>query len=245
MYTLDVLVSGFPGKSSSHGGLGWSSVCLLRNDKRAILVETGPPAYIPILHEKLSRLGLTPVDISHVLITHLHWDHVGNFTMFPRAKVVTSETELRWGEAQPPGTTFVPDLHIRALADSPRTCLVRGTQEFLPGISALETPGHTPGHVAYFATAVGGNIIFAGDSVKNRYELATGNVDSSMNIDDSRASVALLKTMMEQDPSTVMIPGHDVPLSLRDGVVHTESDQRADLSVFLNTGIGAESRTII
>lgn len=244
MYKLNVLVSGFPGKSSSHGGFGWSSVCVLRSEEHIVLVETGPPAYMPLLQQRLSELGLGPEDISHVLITHLHWDHVGNFTMFPNAQVLVSEAEMRWGSAQPPGTTFIPDLHIRALADSASTRLVSGSEEVLPGISSIDTRGHTPGHLSFLGPTHDGNVVFAGDSVKNRYELATGDVDSSMNIKDSRSSVSLLKNMMTQDSSMTMIPGHDVPLRLRDGRVHAECAQKADLSVFLNTSIGAEPRNI-
>ena len=40
-YTVDVLVQGFPGKTVCHGGLGWSSIVLLRGHGRVALVDVG------------------------------------------------------------------------------------------------------------------------------------------------------------------------------------------------------------
>lgn len=234
MYTLEMLVQGFPGMSQSHGGLGWSSVSLLRNADRCILVETGPPAYIPVLHERLARLGVAPHQITHVLVTHLHWDHVGNFTMFPNAQVLFAERELDWASKQPAGTIFIPDLHVQELSKARRNVrLLHGGQEALPGIFAIETPGHTPGHLAFLAETNNGGVIFAGDSVKNRHELGTENPASTMDLAASVASLKKLKTLMEADRSVIMVPGHDVSLRIVNGVVTALEEQQADLSVFL------------
>jgi len=43
-YDLDIVVQGFPGKSVCHGGLGWSSVVLLRADGRIVLIDTAASA---------------------------------------------------------------------------------------------------------------------------------------------------------------------------------------------------------
>ena len=66
MYQMDPFVNGFPGKSASHGAFGWSSVHLLCGHGRTILVETGPPAYIPLLTAALERHGLTTDDVTVV-----------------------------------------------------------------------------------------------------------------------------------------------------------------------------------
>ena len=41
MYRIDVLVQGFPGKAVCHGGLGWSTIALLRSDRHTILIDVG------------------------------------------------------------------------------------------------------------------------------------------------------------------------------------------------------------
>ena len=42
-----------------------------------VLVETGPGSTLPVFLEQLSQHGLTPTDIKHVLVTHIHFDHAG------------------------------------------------------------------------------------------------------------------------------------------------------------------------
>jgi len=243
-YRLDVLVAGFPGKTATHGGLGWSTVCLLRDGERTVLVDTGPPAYLAVLHAEFERLGVAPAEVTHVLATHLHWDHVGNFTMFPNATVIVGRSEFEWARVQPAGTPLIPDLHVRRLAETlDRVQLVEEGEDVLPGVTALFTPGHTPGHLCYVVETTVGEILFAGDAVKNRYELATGIVDSSLDFAVSRASVERLRAIMEADPSVVMIPGHDVRLASVDGRIEALDEQRAQFSVFLDLD-GASDRII-
>jgi glyoxylase-like metal-dependent hydrolase (beta-lactamase superfamily II) len=243
-YDLDILVNGFPGKTATHGGLGWSSVCLLRDGAHTVLIDTGPPAYLGPLHAELDRLGLAPADVTHILATHLHWDHIGNFTMFPNATVVVGRRELAWASAQPPGTPLVADLHVQRLVALPdRTLPVDAGEETLPGISVLDAPGHTPGHLAYRVATTDGDVLFAGDAVKNRYELATGNVDSSLDMAASRRSVERLRSIMVEEAIT-MVPGHDVPLAVRSGQVQALAPQTAQFSVFLDTTAGEAPRVI-
>ncbi len=54
MFELDLLVTGFPGMSTFHGGLGWSSVCLLQDDTHLVLLDTGDPGYVPLLRALLT-----------------------------------------------------------------------------------------------------------------------------------------------------------------------------------------------
>jgi N-acyl homoserine lactone hydrolase len=243
-YHLDILVNGFPGKSATHGGLGWSTVCLLRDGTNAVLIDTGPPAYLGLLHAAMDRLGLAPTDLTHILATHLHWDHIGNFTMFPNATVVVGRRELEWASAQAPGTPLIADLHVARLMALPeRTLLVDAGDEPLTDISVLDAPGHTPGHLAYRVATTDGDVLFAGDAVKNRYELATGNADSSLDMAASRRSIERLRSIMVAD-LIPMVPGHDVPLAVRSGEVQALAPQTAQLSVFLDTTGGEVPRVI-
>ena len=245
MYELDILVQGFPGKTATHGGLGWSTVALLRDGERTILVDTGPPAYIAVLHREFERLGISPADVTHILATHLHWDHVGNFTMFPNAKVIVGRDEFDWTVAQPPGTPLVADVHVRRLAEMPeQLVLVDEFDEILPGVSGLLTPGHSPGHLSYRVATTSGEILFAGDAVKNRYELATAIVDSTLDAAASRASVDRLRSIMDENPTIVMIPGHDVRLGSVNGMVEALEPHVVQFSVFLDTETGESPRVI-
>lgn len=242
-YTATPLVEGFPGKSASHGAFGWSSLWLLDDGERRVLIDAGQPAYIPLIHEGLARLGLTPADVTDVLITHLHWDHVANFTMFPSATTWVGEDELAWAAEQPAGTKFIPDLHVQELLRRRQGVeRMRAGQEVLPGIHALASPGHTPHHLAFFAERTDDRLVFAGDAVKNLHELTTLRADSSLDDEASTATIDRLRSLLG-DTAGLLVPGHDVGLALADGAVHRVRPQRAEIGYFADAE-GEQDRSI-
>lgn len=243
IYATHPLVEGFPGKSSSHGGFGWSSVWLLDDGERRVLIDAGPPSYIPLIHYGLADLGLTTADVTDVVLTHMHWDHVANFTMFANAAVWVGERELAWAAEQPTGTSFIPDLHVQELLRRDDVSRIAPGQEFLPGIHALDAGGHTPHHLAYFSERVERPMIFAGDAVKNVFELATGRVDSTLDAAQSAATVDRLRSLLV-DTAGTLLPGHDVELALVDGDVHRVRAQQARIGYFADGMHGEQDRSI-
>lgn len=244
VYQAHPLVEGFPGKSSTHGAFGWSSLWLLDDGARRVLVDTGQPAYIPLIHEGLARLGLTTDDVTDVLLTHMHWDHVSNFTMFARATTWVGEKELNWAAEQPAGTKFIPDLHVQELLRrKDRVERTAPGQEILPGIHTVASPGHTPHHLAFFTEQTEEAMIFAGDSVKNIHELATLRADSSMDDDESTKTIDQLRSLLT-DTSGVLLPGHDTALALTDREVRRVRPQRAAIGYFADGITGEQDRSI-
>jgi N-acyl homoserine lactone hydrolase len=244
MYSSEAIVDGFPGKSKSHGAFGWSSLWLLQGLDRCVLIDTGPPAYMPLIHRVLRAHGLTTANITDVVLTHLHWDHVGNVTMFPDATLWVGEEELAWAAQQAPGTQFISDLHVQYLLQAgDRVQRIKAESQVLPGIVGLGTPGHTPGHLAFLVESREGALIFAGDAVKNAYELATSRVDSTMNDELSRASVARLRGLLSET-SGRLIPGHDVPLLAAGDGIERAAAQVAEISVFADACRGEQHQSI-
>lgn len=243
-YRVTSLVDGFPGKSASHGAFGWSSVHLALGHDRVVLVETGPPAYIPLLSEGLAARGLAPADVTDVLLTHAHWDHLSNIMMFPRARVWIGAEELAWARSLPDDAPFMSRLHIEELhGRGDEVGTVSGGDTILPGVTAVATPGHTPGHLAYVVQARGGPVIFAGDAVKNLYELATGEVDSTLDLDASRESVHQLRARMSST-GALLVPGHDVPLRWDSGTPRRARPQTARIQFFATGDEDAQDRSI-
>lgn len=216
-YDAHVLVDGFPGRTSSHGSFGWSSVHLLVNGDRRVLVETGPPGYVPLISAGLARHGLRPGEVTDVLVTHAHWDHLGNIAMFPQARIWMGPNEVEWALGLPLDAPFISQPHLRELERRGFEPAADG-DEVLPGVVAIGTPGHTPGHIAYLAGTHEGPMIFAGDAVKNLYELVTGDVDSTGDRPASVASVDRLRAVMTET-GAILVPGHDVPLAVRGGAI--------------------------
>ena len=87
-YQIDIVMQGFPGKAVGHGGLGWSTVVLIRSERRVALIDTGGFGYRALLAKRLAERGLKPQDITDLLLTHAHHDHCINWTLFSQARIV-------------------------------------------------------------------------------------------------------------------------------------------------------------
>jgi N-acyl homoserine lactone hydrolase len=211
-YAVDALVQGFPGRSTDHGPLGWSGITLLRGGGRTVLVDAGGFGLRAPLRAALADRGVGPDDVTDVLLTHVHYDHAVNALLFGRAAVSISAADLEWACGRPPGFDAVPELHAAALARDPRTRRIERDGDVLPGIEAIAVPGHTPGSLAYRVAGAEAPVLFAGDAVKNRAELVSGEVDMTEDRAASEASVRRVRALWHDVPGTVLVPGHDRPM---------------------------------
>jgi N-acyl homoserine lactone hydrolase len=123
------------------------------SDKR-ILVDTGggdpsqaSPLWLPYKREEdqtieniLKKFNLTCGDIDIVIVTHLHWDHTGGNTLFPKAKIIVQEQELHWARSLEAIRTHLPT----TLEDIDYT-VVSGDVQIADGVKVILTPGHTYG----------------------------------------------------------------------------------------------------
>jgi N-acyl homoserine lactone hydrolase len=214
MYRIDVLVQGFPGRSLFHGTLGWSTTTLLRGADRCILVDVGAFGARHLLAKQLADLQVRPDEITDVVLTHAHYDHAVNFTLFPNAAVWIGAEELKWAAAQPPGFDPLPELYVRELATSSRTRLIADGDQFLPGFRAILAPGHTPGHLLFYVEGFEHPFLFTGDAAKNRAELLSRSVVDTYDADTSRGTLAAIWQNWMRVPGTLLIPGHDLCMRL-------------------------------
>ena len=214
MYRIDVLVQGFPGKAVCHGGLGWSTIALLRSPTHKILIDVGAFGIRKPLEKQLAAAGVTANDITDVVLTHAHYDHSVNFVLFERAKVWIGAEELAWAAAQPPRFDPLPELYVDALDADPRVNRVRDGDEFLPGLRAIAAPGHTPGSLIFHLIANEVPVIFTGDAAKNRAELISRKVDASIDEAVSAASIETIWKLWRAVAGTVVVPGHDLSMRL-------------------------------
>jgi N-acyl homoserine lactone hydrolase len=131
---------------------------LLRNDPLARFTEPD------LLVHRLARLGLGPDDVDLVVLSHLHFDHAGGIELFRRAELVVQQDEYAY--AHYPAAFFAP-FYYRKNFDLPdrRWRLLEGDTELAPGITALRTDGHTPGHQSLLVELPEtGPVILAGDA---------------------------------------------------------------------------------
>lgn len=237
-WTVEVLVQGYPGKSRHNGGLGWSSVALARGPGgRVAVLDTGSFSLRRTLVARLAARGLAPSDVTDLLLTHTHYDHCLNWPLFPEATIHVGVAELAWALGRPADDPLVPDWTVRALADSPRLrTIATDGAEPLPGVEAIETPGHTPHHLAFRLRGESQDVIFAGDAAKNLAELTTGEADLTMDAGASARSIRRLAEAWRSRAGTLMIPGHDLTLAIgEDGVPRRLGRWEAGISAVFGT----------
>lgn len=213
-YEIEIAVQGYPGKAVCHGGLGWSTIALLRGHGRVALIDTGSFSQRSLILDRLKANGLSAASVTDVLLTHSHWDHSINWVMFPKARVYIDGGELDWSLQEPWGTTPVPELYVRELAGSAQLTRIGPGSMTVPGISVHAAPGHTPGHVFFMLAGQTRDIIFTGDAAKNRAEMLSRTADMTYDQSVSRRSIDLIWELWRRRPGTVLVPGHDVPMVL-------------------------------
>ena len=236
-WRIDIIVQGYPGKAVCHGGLGWSTIALLRGHGKVVLIDVGSFGQRQPIQDRLKVHGLTPRDVTHVLLTHSHWDHSVNWVMFPAARVVIGADELAWSVQQPWGTTPVPELYVRELANSAQTCRVRAGDAILPGISAHDAPGHTPGHLIFMLEGQDADLIFTGDAAKNRAEMLSRSGYMTYDASVSRRSIDSIWALWKRKPGSILVPGHDVPMALRQGEPSYIGARTAAMSSWFGTDL--------
>lgn len=211
---LDLVICGFPGKSACHGGLGWSTVAMLRHGSRIALVDAGNFGMRKLLIEQLEQRGLKPSVVTDLLLTHSHYDHSVNWTLFRDARIVVGAVEMDWALTVPWGETPVPELYIRALSDWPTCERVEDGAEVFPSMTAHLAPGHTPGCLIFHWRTPERDIIFTGDAAKNRAELISRDTAMTYDAAVSRATIEMIWAKWRERPGTVVVPGHDLPMVL-------------------------------
>jgi len=234
-YAIDILVQGFPGKSVCHGGLGWSTIALLRGQSgaatgRVVLFDTGSFSQRRLLVDGLASRGLTCADVTDVVLSHAHWDHSVNWIMFPQARVWIGKVEMDWAINEPIGPNPLPELYVRELHRSPQLITLEEGQECAPGIRAFLAPGHTPGHVIYVLEGPDRDLIFTGDSAKNRIELITGEADMTYDPAVTKATVDRIWGFWTRRPGSIVLPSHDMPMVLDGGTPRYIAKREAAIS---------------
>ena len=242
-YRIDIIVHGFPGKSVCHGPLGFSTIALIRYQNRAALVDVGGFGQRLILNSRLRELGVSPEEITDVLLTHSHFDHAINWVAFPNARVFLSVAELDWAKKQEPGRTYVPELYIDALSTYESLTLVEDEDIVFPGIKALICPGHTPGSTVFVLETKNYNVVFTGDACKNRAELMSKAADMTYDKSATKSSINRIWEEWTRHSNGILIPGHDLPLHIEQGKIHYVGEREASIKAWYNDSL--EKTTVI
>lgn len=223
---------------------------LLPHTEGAALIETGPGSTFPRLQAQLADHGLTPADISEVLLTHIHLDHAGaaghlakhGATIYahhigvphladPETLLASAERiygddmDRLWGQMHP-----VPEAQLVGLDDEDTVSL--GPREAL----ALDTPGHASHHMSY----VLGDICFTGDvggvRLPGETYVELPLAPPEIQLDHWRESLARLRVATDRHEVSHLAPTHfgihdcvSAHLDRLDGVIDAADEWTAEM----------------
>ena len=171
--------------------LSFVSAYLLIRGSEVAVVDVGTGGSADSIAAALKAAGSGWNAVRHVILTHLHDDHVGGLAeVAPQVNAT-----IHAGEADVSGITSAKP--VQALKD--------GDEIF--GLRIIGTPGHTAGHVSVFDPSTG--VLVAGDALRTADGL-TGS-DPRYTADETQAAASVRK-LADLDVRTVL-PGHGDPLT--------------------------------
>jgi glyoxylase-like metal-dependent hydrolase (beta-lactamase superfamily II) len=193
---------------------GWLPVpynpLLVRSGKDAVLLDTGAGAELaaewgdPVgqLQGTMERAGIDPHQVTVVVLSHAHPDHIGGLTVealdgrrpvFPQARHLISSEEFDFWTAGAVPEDFasmatLARRHLLPLRESGMLELVDGEAEIVPGMRLVPAPGHTPGHAIVSIAPGRGSAMYLGDAVLTEVSFEHPGWTSRLEIDRPAAA---------------------------------------------------------
>lgn len=219
------------------------TINVLKSDNELIVVDTGydvtqeeaarHEAAESITNFKnpvdvLKRIGVDPLEVKHVILTHAHWDHMGGISFFPNAKFYLQKDELlNWinimAKSPEYGTLKTPMSYSNleeavGLIKEGRLILLDGdVEQLLPGIDIkVARFGHSFAQNLVYVNTINGRYILSGDTayVKENFVGVNGSGVSLPNGFAIGSIINTITTMQDMlkdvngDTSKIII-GHD------------------------------------
>jgi glyoxylase-like metal-dependent hydrolase (beta-lactamase superfamily II) len=155
----------------------------------------------------LASLGIKPEDVTHILITHIHFDHVEGLAAerdgrlvrrYPNAHVVLGRADWE----PPPEMHLEPDPQARigTVAEAGLLDLLDGEREIVPGVTMIPAPGETPGHSIIRISSNRETLYAVGDLFHYAAEVA--HLDWMVQWADAEQMVASRRKLIDDAVST-------------------------------------------
>lgn len=166
--------------------------------------------------EALARLGIDPAAVQLLIVSHIHYDHVGNLQLFPHARMIVPRAEFHFWTGDPvaqrPQFAGHADSagieRLRRAADEGRVTLIDDQAEVAPGISAIRVGGHGPGQLVFTVAGENGPVVLSSDAVHYYEELATERPFAIFyNLADMYRGYETLRGLTAA--GAPLVPGHD------------------------------------
>ena len=165
--------------------------------------------------EGLKALGVEPGEVKNVIATHMHWDHAGNYDLFPNARYHVQDTEMAYctGRCMCHQTLRIPfsesDVHamVRKVF-AYRVDFHDGVEELAPGITVHKIGGHSKGLQCVRVKTKRGYVVVASDCIHLYSHIDEGRVfPITYSVGDTLEGYKTIQKLATSRQH--IVPGHD------------------------------------
>ncbi|HSR10023.1 MAG TPA: N-acyl homoserine lactonase family protein [Thermodesulfobacteriota bacterium] len=167
----------------------------------------------------LRRIDVDARKVKHVVVTHIHFDHVSGIRLFPRATFFVQEKEFHFWIKDPMAkrgpfmqlSDIPANRYLGRLEGTNRLRLVRGDRKILPGIELLLAPGHTIVLQAIAVNTARGTAVVGSDLAHTFFSCRT-DFPSAIITDMIQWMKSFDKIKAKVATPDLLFPGHDLAL---------------------------------
>ena len=116
-----------------------SCIYVIKTEEDILVIDTGSLLTTPELKQDLIQLKISPLNVTKVILTHNHFDHIGNINLFEKAEIYGDKNDFQ-------------EKHIKDINDLK-----------INGFQVIKTPGHTKGSISLYMPKE--KILFSGDTL--------------------------------------------------------------------------------
>jgi glyoxylase-like metal-dependent hydrolase (beta-lactamase superfamily II) len=164
----------------------------------------------------LRRINIEAQSVKHVILSHIHFDHISGIRLFPRATFLVQEKEYNFWIKNPMArrapfmhtTDPAGNRYLGRLEGTKRLRLVRGDRKLFPGIELLLTPGHTVGHQVVAVNTAKGTAIVGSDAA-HLFSSYRTDIPSALITDMVAWMKSYDKIRARASSLDLIFPGHD------------------------------------
>jgi N-acyl homoserine lactone hydrolase len=232
---VDLVVPGFTIRSDQTR-LGLSTVALVRG-QRTTVVDAAIYGRRTWIAERLRALDVRPEEVEALVLTHLHWDHMQNFDLFPNATIYVHPAELEYARGRGDWATM---RYVRAALAERKVQAVAEGFEIEPGARILDTPGHTGGSMSLVVDTPEGTVGIVGDALPNARTALRRK--PYLIFFDERAAEASAEKITSQ--CQILYCGHDRPFRLVPGEQRVEYLVPANVTIQVGFGLHSADQAV-
>lgn len=159
-----------------------------------ILFDTGLGGDTPPVVAALADAGYKPEDITHLVLTHMHPDHIGGMmtggsATFPNAAIYTGSVEYNFWSGMDAGNRVGDMVASMVTPMADKVTFLDDGGAVTTGVTAMAAFGHTPGHMAYMLESNGQQLLIAAD-LANHYVWSLAYPDWEVRFDANKEAAA-------------------------------------------------------